>query len=220
METTIWTAAKSVFGNLAVIRADFARFVKLLIGPDWTRYKAIKDEASFEPATSIEDLQKKITPWHTLIPLQQELELVINNDRKPSLLDEAGLVLVASLIDKGTNLGGLCRTCEIFKVREFVIGSLKSMEDKQFQSLAVTAQKWLNIKEVFRPAWHISTPFQGFLCRQGSSQVLESLSGRDEVPWIRLDRRGADGEQCPSGQFSVPSQVLAIVGVSDSQRPS
>ena len=58
-----------------------------------------------------------------------------------------GLILVATLIDKGTNLGGLCRTCEIFNVKELVIGNIRYIEDKQFQSLSVTAEKWLNIKD-------------------------------------------------------------------------
>ncbi len=70
--------------------------------------------------------------------------------RKINLYDDKnpfGLVLVASLIDKGPNLGGLCRTSEIFNVKEFVIANMRFVEDKQFQSLAVTAEKWLNIKE-------------------------------------------------------------------------
>lgn len=55
---------------------------------------------------------------------------------------------MASLIDKSTNLGGICRTCEIFGVKELVLGSLRMTEDKLFRELAATADKWLNIKEV------------------------------------------------------------------------
>ena len=43
---------------------------------------------------------------------------------------------------------GLCRTSEIFGVSEFVIGKLKTLEDKAFQSLSVTAHKWVPITEV------------------------------------------------------------------------
>jgi tRNA guanosine-2'-O-methyltransferase len=94
----------------------------------------------FESNVSIEDLQKKIIPWHALLPRQEDLD-----DYK--LEKSSGLVLVSSLIDKGTNLGGICRTCEIFNVKELVIGSIKYTEDKLFQNLAVTAENWLNIKE-------------------------------------------------------------------------
>lgn len=97
-------------------------------------------------------MQKKITPWHTLIPKQQDFE-AINKNRKFNPYDdknETGLILVATLIDKGSNLGGLCRTSEIFNVREFVVANIKFIEDKQFQSLSVTAEKWINIKEVLK----------------------------------------------------------------------
>ena len=100
----------------------------------------------YEPNVSIEDLQKKIIPWHILMPNQEDLN---NMNRKKSSFDKnTGLILVSTLIDKGTNLGGISRTCEIFNVKEFVIGSIKYLEDKTFQSLSVTSEKWLNIKEV------------------------------------------------------------------------
>ena len=38
--------------------------------------------------------------------------------------------------------------CEIFGVSELVLSNIKVLEEKQFQSLSVTAEKWLTIKEV------------------------------------------------------------------------
>jgi len=58
------------------------------------------------------------------------------------------LIVVASLIDKQTNLGGLCRTGEIFGVKELVLASIRVLEDQQFLNLSMTAHKWLNIKQV------------------------------------------------------------------------
>ena len=43
---------------------------------------------------------------------------------------------------------GLARTCEIFGVSELVLSNIKVLEEKQFQSLSVTAEKWLSITEV------------------------------------------------------------------------
>ena len=43
---------------------------------------------------------------------------------------------------------GLCRTSEIFGVSEFVIGNLSYINDRTFQSLSVTAEKWIPITEV------------------------------------------------------------------------
>lgn len=100
----------------------------------------------YEPNVSVEDLQKKIIPWHVLMPSQEDLENL--NRKKNVTLEKDGLILVSSLIDKGTNLGGISRTCEIFNVKELVVGNVRYLEDKQFQTLSVTSEKWLNIKEV------------------------------------------------------------------------
>ena len=61
---------------------------------------------------------------------------------------ESELIVVASLIDKLPNLGGLCRTCEIFGVKEYVVSSLNIIKDHQFTSLSITAHQWVNIIEV------------------------------------------------------------------------
>jgi hypothetical protein len=112
------------------------------------KFTAYKDDSLYEPNVSIEDLQKKIIPWHILMPNQEDLD---NMNRKKVTIDknDKGLILVSSLIDKGTNLGGISRTCEIFNVKELVIGSVRYLEDKMFQTLSVTSEKWLNIKEVY-----------------------------------------------------------------------
>lgn len=57
-------------------------------------------------------------------------------------------MVVATLIDRIPNLGGLARTCEVFGASEYVVGSLKYVEDKQFASLSVTAEKWVTLREV------------------------------------------------------------------------
>ena len=44
---------------------------------------------------------------------------------------------------------GLCRTSEIFGVSEFVVRKLSYIDDKMFQSLSVTAHKWISITEVW-----------------------------------------------------------------------
>ena len=43
---------------------------------------------------------------------------------------------------------GLCRTCEIFGVSEIVLQNVRLVEEKQFQSLSVSAEKWIRVTEV------------------------------------------------------------------------
>lgn len=86
--------------------------------------------------------QTKMTPWKS-ISLDENLDIETKHRPKSSL------IVVASLIDKAPNLGGLCRTCEIFGAAEYVIGSLKFIESQQFQNLSVSAERWIPIKEVY-----------------------------------------------------------------------
>jgi tRNA G18 (ribose-2'-O)-methylase SpoU len=95
-------------------------------------------------AASIEvhkNVQKKLVPWRSTFP-GHDLASGLKQKRKE------GLIVVASLIDRLPNLGGLSRTCEVFGVSEYVVGSLKYTEDKQFRSLSVTAEQWIPISEV------------------------------------------------------------------------
>lgn len=91
--------------------------------------------------------QKKINPWK-LLTASEEIYEYSNNSTKKRSVSEEGLVVVASLLDHFPNLGGLCRTCEIFGANKYVVSSLKVINDQQFQSLSVSAQNWVNILEV------------------------------------------------------------------------
>ncbi|XP_072122080.1 probable methyltransferase TARBP1 isoform X1 [Mobula birostris] len=94
------------------------------------------------------DVQKKIMPWKTSIP-DQDVEL-LHQERAaiPGRSSGNSLIVVASLIDKTTNLGGLCRTSEIFGASALVVSNLHCVNDKQFQALSVSAEQWLTIIEV------------------------------------------------------------------------
>ncbi|XP_026045674.1 probable methyltransferase TARBP1 [Astatotilapia calliptera] len=95
------------------------------------------------------EVQKKITPWRLGIQ-EQEPELQLVPPQRAARLGKlhGALLVVASLIDKPTNLGGLCRTCEIFGASALVLDSLRHVNDKNFQSLSVSAELWLPLLEV------------------------------------------------------------------------
>nr|CAB3266814.1 probable methyltransferase TARBP1 [Phallusia mammillata] len=81
--------------------------------------------------------------------LNLQKKIVVGNISKK----QSGFVLVASLIDKPSNLGGLTRTCEVFGADRLVVHSLSCVDDKFYQSLSVTAHKWLRMDEVKR--WNL-----------------------------------------------------------------
>ncbi|XP_029305758.1 probable methyltransferase TARBP1 [Cottoperca gobio] len=95
------------------------------------------------------EVQKKITPWRLGIHEQEpELQLVPQQRAARLGKQHGALLVVASLIDKPTNLGGLCRTCEIFGASTLVLDSLRHVSDKHFQSLSVSSELWLPLLEV------------------------------------------------------------------------
>lgn len=85
-----------------------------------------------------------------MLPNEEELSEIANlSTYKKECNNKQDIIIVASLIDKSQNLGGIARTCEIFGVKQLVISNLKQIEDKEFQVLSVSADKWIKIIEVF-----------------------------------------------------------------------
>lgn len=82
------------------------------------------------------NIQKKITPWKDTS--EENDESGVNSN----------FILIASLIEKPQNLGGLSRTCEAFGVRNLVFHDAKVVENKEFQSLSMSSEGWVRVTEV------------------------------------------------------------------------
>ncbi|CAB4060749.1 TRM3 [Lepeophtheirus salmonis] len=96
-------------------------------------------------------IQPKSEKWKTLSScLDIALFQGDEEDKGNQAVETAhpNLILVASLIDKLPNLGGLCRTSEIFGIGGLVLNCIKSAEEKEFQNLSVSSQNWVKLIEV------------------------------------------------------------------------
>ncbi|KAM6956325.1 putative methyltransferase TARBP1 [Aplochiton taeniatus] len=112
---------------------------------DWVQ----QDKGEQEREERWAEVQKKITPWRLGIQEQEPEVQPVPQQRAARLGKLHGaLLVVASLIDKPTNLGGLCRTCEIFGASSLVLDSLRHVSDKHFQALSVSSELWLPLLEV------------------------------------------------------------------------
>ncbi|KAM6127937.1 putative methyltransferase TARBP1 [Pterocles gutturalis] len=114
---------------------------------DWSQQDMGSHSAETDSQTEWNDVQKKIIPWKNSTP-SLDLEVVFQDRAAKLGKSNSRLIVVASLIDKPTNLGGLCRTSEIFGASALVVGSLHYIQDKQFQHLSVSAEQWLPLVEV------------------------------------------------------------------------
>jgi len=99
-------------------------------------------DAAGDAAGGVAGLQRKFKPLAPPVPPSEHSSPAASGSpRMP-------LVLIASLVDKTPNLAGLCRTSEVFNCEALCLPNLKLTKDLSFQSISVSAEKWLPIREV------------------------------------------------------------------------
>ncbi|XP_061601001.1 probable methyltransferase TARBP1 [Cololabis saira] len=156
------------------------------------------------------DVQKKIIPWRLGIQeVEPELQLVPAQRAARLGKQHGALLVVASLIDKPTNLGGLCRTCEIFGASALVLDNLRHVTDKHFQSLSVSSELWLplvEVKPVELPDFLQLKKDEGY-CIVGVEQTANSQSLTDyQFPEKTLLLLGNERE-------GIPASLLQLLDV-------
>ncbi|KFH05215.1 RNA methyltransferase, TrmH family protein [Toxoplasma gondii VAND] len=129
------------------------------------------------------------------------------------LRQRGDLVVVASLIDKVPNLAGLARTCEVFDAKKLVIHNLDILSDPQFNTIGVSAHRWLPIEQVSADdvaRYLLDLKTQGYTVvgveQTGSSQMLENA---------RFDRKtalvlGAEKEGLPAALLALMDACIEI----------
>ncbi|KAK9354182.1 hypothetical protein V1523DRAFT_408932 [Lipomyces doorenjongii] len=67
---------------------------------------------------------------------------------RPVRTTKGQLIIVASLVDKAPNLGGICRLADVLGAELLCIPDMNMVRNRDFQAVAVTADKWMPMKEV------------------------------------------------------------------------
>lgn len=103
----------------------------------------IKSGQFNELAESSVPLQTKSGFWNAVINLS------LGEDGRDSAKVERGeLIVVASLVDKAPNLGGICRLSDVLGAKLLCLHDLSVSKNPQFKSVAVTADRWMPMAEV------------------------------------------------------------------------
>ncbi|KAM9955878.1 hypothetical protein ACTFIW_002084 [Dictyostelium discoideum] len=150
--------------------------------------------------------QKKILPWSNDLDLETRDELVVKKARQ-------SIIIVASFIDKIPNLAGLARTCEIFNIECLVVSDLKIRDNKEFQNITVTAEKWLPMEEVAEndlKQYLLSKKSQGYSLlgvEQTSSSVLLN---KFEFPQKSVLVLGKEKEGIPTEFINLLDKCIEI----------
>lgn len=114
-----------------------------------------------DKAGDLADLQRKIQPHSRLATTRaaawqeayssslprEAAEEATTSARRP------GIVVVASLLEKVPNLGGLCRTCEVFQAESLVVGDLGVVKDAEFTATSVTAEQHVPMRVSLPVRW-------------------------------------------------------------------
>ena len=126
-------------------------------------YNEFKSLASDLVPIENEDLTKNYISWRYFIEDEEKLILqkkfeektldfqrkykpefsLITEEIESSKIKRLDIIIMASLIDKAPNLGGLARTCEVFNIGSMTIGSESYIGDPGFIAAASSAEKWL-----------------------------------------------------------------------------
>ncbi|KAI6236510.1 SpoU-methylase domain-containing protein [Aphelenchoides besseyi] len=120
-----------------------------------------------------------------------ELEIQANDRREQN--SENQLIVVASLVNKAANLGGLCRTCEVFNTTELVISDAAVIKEHDFRSLSMSAELHLPVVEV-KPASLIEYLKE---CRLRGFTIVAAEQTSQSIP---LDK------------FTFPPRSLVLLG--------
>lgn len=131
------------------------------------------------------NFQKKVIPWQNLLSSDADFSAVDKSrNRSP-------LIVVASLLDKPTNLGGICRTCEIFNASCLVVNNMRVKENPKFKSLSVSSEQWIPMTEVVQgdlPEYISEKRLQGYsivgLEQTTNSKCLDSFSFSEKTVLI------------------------------------
>ncbi|CRL07401.1 CLUMA_CG020374, isoform A [Clunio marinus] len=170
-----------------------------------TNHKIIKVQDDLEISSANEEslqmtsinLQQKYVPFKYQIPGEKSLlsmpHKFINDNMQLCLKPRSELIVVASLIDKAPNLGGLARTCEVFGVENFVVHSLTIADNNEFKSLSKTAEKWIKMTEIKR--W----------------QVLDYILMMKKLGFAIIGAEQS-GKSLPLTESQIPSKSLLLLG--------
>jgi tRNA guanosine-2'-O-methyltransferase len=174
-----------------------------------------KTATAAPPAASTEDQSSQIT-------LQTKAGIDLDNlhpaTGPPSMQNRrpASVMLVASLIDNPTNLGGLSRISESFGLEALYIDDLKKVAHKDFKATSVRSEKHLAIKELKEmdvPAFLLEAKSQGYEVVGIEQTDRSGILGYEGVDGTYMDDAGDAIETVPHQDIgTLPKKCCLVLG--------
>lgn len=103
------------------------------------------------------------------------------------------LIICATLVQNPANLGGLCRSAEVFRLEQLVVGHASVMAQPAFVDLAVSAQYWQPLA-----IWSLTDLAAQFQVYQAQGYRVIALQQQANAHVL--------------GQFTFPQQAILVLG--------
>ncbi|CAL9733900.1 tRNA (guanosine(18)-2'-O)-methyltransferase [Monosporozyma servazzii] len=97
-------------------------------------------ESKSNGTDEISPLQTKSGAWETVLD--------IDDKKSTATVKRSNIIVIASLLNLAPNLGGICRLCDVLGAELLTVDDINIMAHPQFKKVAVTADKWMPMKEV------------------------------------------------------------------------
>ncbi|KAK7206151.1 hypothetical protein BZA70DRAFT_266482 [Myxozyma melibiosi] len=135
--------------RMAALPADTMR-VKKYAGYDEQSSAIDATDSSKKSSAKLASAQGFVTPVDedtNSSTLQTKSNTRITTPR-PVRTTKGRMIVLASLVDKAPNLGGICRLADVLGAELLCIPDMTLIRSREFQAVAVTADKWMPMKEV------------------------------------------------------------------------
>ncbi|KAG5358092.1 tRNA (guanosine(18)-2'-O)-methyltransferase [Yarrowia sp. B02] len=108
----------------------------------WASEAAVAAACGIEVSSVSAPVQTKSGAWNaTLVEDNSE-------ESRAAKINRGELILVASLVDKPPNLGGICRLSDVLGAQLLTLNDISVAKHPQFKNVAVTADQWMPMAEV------------------------------------------------------------------------
>jgi hypothetical protein len=154
------------------------------------------------------------------VAFQQKVSLDADGTASETNEQRHSLVVVASLVDRLPNLGGLTRTGEVFAIERLVIPNREVLSRPDFLDLAMTAERLLPIQAVKPSELKVLVhAAPGRFCAADTAFVPQGILERHVCPGLFVHWRRTDVGQPESPFLPVPQKDGASAWIGGCRHP-
>ncbi|KAL6944523.1 hypothetical protein ACO0RG_001260 [Hanseniaspora osmophila] len=140
------------------------------------------------------DASKNSTPLQTKSGAWN-LVFDVDNKKSNANIERSDLIVMASLVDKPPNLGGICRLCDVLGCGLLTVDDIKVKSHPQFKNVAVTADKWMPMEQV------------------KIDEIVEFLTQKKKEGYTLIGLEQTDKSVKLDNNYKFPKKTVIVLGI-------